>query len=405
MIDFELTDVQKNLREILRWFAKEKLRPVGLQADKTHEIPMEFFKEVMSMGIAGGSIPREMGGEGEGVAEEKTPKGEAQFGRIAVMAAEELAYGDAAVLISLPGPGLGAPPVRSMGTPEQQKRFFSIFQDKSEPKWGAFALTEPGAGSDVAGISATVRKEGDYYIINGTKSFITNGAKASWVVVFATVDKKLGRGGHRAFVVEKGTPGFRVGKIEEKMGLRAAETAELVFEDCKVPAENLLGGEEYYKAKEGFKGAMGTFDATRPAVGAMAVGIGRAAYEYVRDFIRENLELGRPLASYRAIKEELARMERELDTARALCWKAAWMLDLKKPNSKEASMAKAYSAQIAMRVCSKALELMGPFGVINDNPVEKWFRDIKVFDIFEGTGQIQRVVISKRLLGFRTTGD
>jgi acyl-CoA dehydrogenase len=399
MIDFELKEAQKNVRDMVHFFAETQIRPLSKEADRTGEVPREFLKMVAKMGIGAEPVPKEIGGEGEGVGEQKDKKGAPSTGRTSVIAAEEIAWGDAGIVLSLPGPGLGGPPVRIMGTPEQQKRFFGVFTKDDEPHWGAFALTEPGAGSDVAAISTTAVKDGNYYIINGTKQFITNGARADWNVVFATIDKKLGRAGHRAFVIEKGTPGFKVGKIEEKMGLRASETAELVFEDCRVHKDNLLGGEEYYAKKAGFKGAMGTFDASRPMVGAMAVGIARAAYEYSLNWVKENYMLSRPIPKYAIIKDMFATMARKIEAARLLCWKAAYMLDLKLPNAKEASMAKAYSAQIAMETCINAIQVMGSQGLSKDHLVEKWFRDIKVYDIFEGTGQVQRIVISRRLLG------
>lgn len=314
-----------------------------------------------------------------------------------MIGAEEMAWGDASVLLCLPGPGLGGPPVQFMGTPEQKERFFAVFQ-KPGLHYGAYGLTEPGAGSDVSAIRTTCRRDGNSWILNGRKCFITNGARADWVVIFATIDPSLGRAGHRAFVVEKGTPGFSVGKIEEKMGLRASETAELVLEECRVPHENLLGGDEYYRSKEGFMGAMKTFDATRPLVGAMAVGIARAAHDYVRDFVRENYVLSRPIPRYAQLATLLAENERLLDASRLLCWRAAWMADEGIPNAKEASMAKAYAARAAMKICSDAVTIMGAHGLEKHQFVEKWYRDIKVYDIFEGTAQIQRIVIAKRIL-------
>jgi acyl-CoA dehydrogenase len=284
-----------------------------------------------------------------------------------------------------------------MGTPEQKQRFFGIFK-KPGLHYGAYGLTEPGAGSDVSGIKSSCRKDGNQWILNGRKCFITNGGKADWVVIFATVDPSLGRAGHRAFVVEKGTPGFTCGKIEEKMGLRASETAELVLEDCRVPAENLLGGEQHYRGKEGFMGAMKTFDSSRPMVGSLGNGIARAAYEYARDFVRENYCLGRPIPRYHVLAETLAQDARLLDAARLMCWRAAWMADEGIPNAKEASMAKAYAARADMKICSDAVQILGAHGLEKHQFVEKWYRDIKVFDIFEGTGQIQRIVISKRIL-------
>jgi acyl-CoA dehydrogenase len=219
------------------------------------------------------------------------------------------------------------------------------------------------------------------------------------VVIFATVDPTQGRAGHRAFVVEKGTPGVICGKIEQKMGIRASETAELVLEDVRLPEENLLGGEEHYlRGKEGFMAAMKTFDSSRPMVGVLGVGIARAAYDHTREFVREHYELGRPIPRYAQLAEKLAEMKRLVDASRLMCWRAAWMADEGLPNAKEASMAKAYAARSAMHVCSSAVQILGAHGLEKQQWVEKWYRDIKVFDIFEGTGQIQRIVISKRIL-------
>jgi acyl-CoA dehydrogenase len=266
-------------------------------------------------------------------------------------------------------------------------------------KWGAYGLTEPGAGSDVASIRTSCRKDGDTWVLNGRKCYITNGARATWTVIFATIDPTLGRAGHRAFVVEKGTPGFSVGRIEDKMGLRASETAELVLEDCRVPADNLLGGEERYTSKEGFLTAMKTFDNTRPLVAAMAIGIGRAAYDYACDFAKENYALARHTPRYASVAEKLARVGQRLEAARLLTWRAAFLADEEQPNAKEASMSKAAAGQAAIAACITAIEICGAEGSISKDHqlLEKWFRDIKVYDIFEGTGQIQRIVISKRL--------
>src|SRR5204863_6476511 len=237
------------------------------QADREHKIPEDFLLRLAAMRgmLSQGEVPSEYGGEGGGVGEAKDKKGQSQKNRFAMIGAEEMAWGDISILMSLPGPGLGGPPVQFTGTPEQRARFFGVFK-KEGLHWGAYGLTEPGAGSDVAGIRTSCRRDGSHWVLNGRKCFITNGGKADWVVIFATVDPSLGRAGHRAFVVEKGTPGFYCGKIEEKMGLRASETAELVLEECRVPGENLLGGEAHYGqgSKEGFMAAMRTFDSSRP---------------------------------------------------------------------------------------------------------------------------------------------
>ena len=243
-------------------------------------------------------------------------------------------------------------------------------------------------------------RDGDEWVLNGSKIYCTNGARAEIVVVNATVDKSLGRQGQKFFVIEKGTPGFKVGKIEKKMGLTASETAEFTLEDCRVSMDHLLGGEAALEPKgSGFKGTMKAFDSSRPSVAAMALGIGRAAYEYVRDWVAAELPANGNLVRKAAIDQKLGQMKRELGAARSLVWQAAWMADNKIPNSKEASMSKAYAPQAALRACVGAIQIMGPEGYSKEHLVEKWFRDIKVYDIFEGTGQIQRVVISRNILG------
>ncbi|MCC7542218.1 MAG: acyl-CoA dehydrogenase family protein [Deltaproteobacteria bacterium] len=403
MIEFELTEKQRFVQQGAHMVAQTIIRPISLQADREHKIPEELLRNLAQMGSSMSAMPREMGGDEEvDPAKDEKAKKPRQANRMGVLGAEEIAWGDAAVLMTLPGPGLGAPPVRANGTKEQQERFFAPFRDTTVLRWGAYGLTEPGAGSDVAGIRTTCRKDGDHYVLNGRKCYITNGGRAIWTVIFATIDPALGRAGHRAFVVEKGTPGFVCSKIEDKIGLRASETAELTLEECRVHRDNLLGGEARYEGttKEGFMAAMKTFDSSRPMVGAMAIGIGRAAYEHARDFVKANYVLDRPIPRYRAIAEKLARCERRLAAARMLVWRAAWMADLGLANAKEASMAKAAGGQAAVQTCIDAIEICGAHGSIEDGEhafLAKWFRDIKVFDIFEGTGQIQRIVISKRL--------
>jgi acyl-CoA dehydrogenase len=393
-IDFELPDNLSNVRDMARWFAQTAVRPVAIEADRTGEVPESLLRQMKELGISGGAVFR---GEGAAGVSGNGDRKEKFVNRLAIVGVEELAWGDPAVMLSASGPGLGGPPVRFMGTEEQRRRFFGIF-DGDELRWGAYALTEPAAGSDVAGIRASCRKDGDEWVLNGVKCYITNGARASWVVCFATIDPKLGRGGHRAFVVEKGTPGFRVGRIEKKMGLRASETAELVFENCRVPSENLLGGEAHYERKEGFMAAMKTFDTTRPMVASMAVGIGRAAWEETQSFYKENYMVGRPIARYRRLAERLGSMKRRLDTARLMCWHAAWMADRGVANAKEAAMCKAYAPRVAQDIATGCLQILGAHGVADGSIVEKCFRDLKVYDIFEGTGQVQRIVISKRII-------
>jgi acyl-CoA dehydrogenase len=404
-IEFTLSRRQHEIKEAIHGLARSVIRPECLKWDREHGVPEPFLR---NLSMLAGS----MAGVGDHTRGEDDPttlashKASGEGGKksstnvTTIVAAEEMAWGDAGLLLCLPGPGLGGPPVRGSGTPEQKARFFAIFRDMSAKlQWGAYALTEPGAGSDVSGIRTTCRKDGKHWVIDGRKCYITNGARAAWNVVFATFDPTLGRAGHRAFVVEAGTPGFSVGRIEDKMGLRASETAELVFEECRVPEENLLGGEERYQSKEGFMTAMKTFDNTRPMVAAMAIGIGRAAYEYARDFVKDNYLLSRPIPRYAAIAERLSRVGRQLEAARMLTWRAGWLADQEIPNAKEASMSKAMGGQAAIRACIEAIEICGAEGSLarEHQLLEKWFRDIKVYDIFEGTGQIQRVVIAKRM--------
>jgi acyl-CoA dehydrogenase len=260
-------------------------------------------------------------------------------------------------------------------------------------------MTEPGAGSDVAAIQTTAVRDGDAWVLNGAKTFISNSMRADWIVVWATVDKSLGRGGHRAFVVERGTPGLEDMRYEHKMGLIAYESSSFTLRDCRVPALHLLGGEAHYAGRAGFKGAMKSFNATRPAIAVMAIGIARAAYDAAREFARTHYELDRPLPRYQRYREKLARMARKIEVGRMLCWRAAWMADHEQPNEIEASMAKAFCPAIAQEAASLAVEILGDAGVATEHHVEKLYRDVKAMDIVEGTGQIQRLVMARRLLG------
>ncbi|GAC1520470.1 MAG: acyl-CoA dehydrogenase family protein [Polyangiales bacterium] len=403
-MEFELNKKQLELKDALNQLGRFVIRPMSLQMDREGKTPDAFLQQFVAMSKSVRNDSDVAAAFGEGQREPATLDKPSQANRTAIVGAEELAWADAGVLLNLPGPGLGGPPVRATGTPEQKQRYFGMLDEadkRGELAWGAYGLTEPGAGSDVGGIRTACRRDGRSWVLNGRKCYITNGAKARWTVIFATVDPALGRAGHRAFVVEKGTPGFSVGKIEDKLGLRASETAELVLEDCRVPEENLLGGDAAYESRStGFQTAMKTFDATRPLVASMAIGIGRAAYEHARDAAKDRYMLGRPIPRYAALVEKLARMHRRLEAARMLVYKAAYMADTGQPNAKEASMSKAAAAQAATRACIDAIDVVGAEGTIarEDQLLEKWFRDIKVYDIFEGTGQIQRVVISKRIL-------
>lgn len=391
MIDFALDERVQGIEAFVHAFAETHLRPLAREADEKGVVEPHIIK--MLGEIAGNRatiVPEERAGEGE----DGRPR---IANMISIVGSEELAWGDAAVILNIPGAGLAGPSITAAGTPEQKKRFLEEVFASDQPKFGALAVTEPQAGSDVSNVQATAVRDGDEWVINGRKVFCTNGARADVLVVNATIDKSRGREGQKLFVILKGTPGLIVGKIEKKLGLTASETAELIFEDCRIPFDHILGGEEALKPVGGFKGTMKTFDASRPTVAAMAVGIGRAAFEYVRDWSASEV----PAHSRRRpfVEVKLATMERELEAARLLCRKAAWMADSRIPNSKEASMSKAYAPQAALRACIGAIEIMGPEGYSKEHLVEKWYRDIKVYDIFEGTGQINRVVISRQILG------
>jgi acyl-CoA dehydrogenase len=387
MIDFTLSKSQLAARDYAHQVALEEMRPISLECDRTERIPDSFFWNMQRRFWAGAAGQARM----QAQAEEEN-----QGNILSVLSQEEMAWGDAALSTAIPGPGLAAPPILSQGTPDQQMRFLGPYMD-GQLHWGALALTEPGIGSDVAGMSTTAVLDGDEWVINGHKHYITNGARADLIVTFATVDKSLGREGIRPFVVPKGTPGLIVGRIEEKMGLRASQTAELIFENCRIPKDNLLAGRESSK-KAGFKAAMGTLDATRPMVGALAVGIARAAYETTSEWVCKELPKGFSAYKRLEIENELEEFGQKIEMARFLVWRASWMADHRIPNSKEASMCKAYAGELVMKMTAAAVRITAS-GENSERKqfIAKWFRDAKVFDIFEGTAQIQRLVIARRL--------
>ncbi len=410
-MDFGLGDDARRRLSMLRSLGAEVFRPLGLEADRAGEpIPPEhpFFQRIVDLGLVSplagesrrGEASERDAGAGAGDVEAGPASGRVKrSARMAVLFAEEASYWDRGVAVTLPGPGLGGPPVQKMGTAAQQERFLSPFREKV-PRWGAFAMTEPGAGSDVAGIRTSAKRIDGGWVLNGAKTFISNAKRAEWVVVFATVDPALGRAGHRAFVVERGTPGFTITRVEKKMGLKAYESCSFTLEDCRVSGDHLLGGEAYYASREGFKGAMSAFNSSRALVAVMAIGIGRAAWDRARDFVRDHYDLGRPIPRYRRLLERLADVKRKLDAGRVLAWRGAWLLDHGRPNALEASMAKAHCPPAALEACRVAVEILGDAGVRQDELVEKLYRDVKAMDIVEGTQQIQRTIIARRLFGY-----
>ena len=395
-MNFTLDDELRKRLAGLRELGRAHIRPLGLEADRAgRPIPADhpFYAELLRLGLG---RTRWLGGEEEREEDQPSPGGRNHRPAITgVLLSEELAYWDRGVAVSFPGPGLGEPPLLAMGTPAQKQRFLAPFRAPDRPRWGSFAMTEPGAGSDVAAIRTSCRPDGDAWVLNGDKSFAANASRADWIVVWATVDPALGRAGHRAFVVERGTRGLGDFKIEKKMGLKAYESTSFTLRDCRVPAANLLGGEGLAKSRQaGFKGAMQSFNSTRPMIGAMAVGIGRAALDAALEFARAERRLGD-----RRVRERIERIHRRLRAARLLCWRAAWLADAGRPNILEASMAKAAAPGAALEATLLGMELLGEVGGRGDHLVEKLFRDVKAMDIVEGTGQIQRILMARQLVG------
>lgn len=308
------------------------------------------------------------------------------------LGAIELCYGDTGLLLTMPRQGLGNSAIAAVANDEQLERF--------KGKWAAMAITEPGCGSDSAAIRTTATKDGDHYILNGEKIFVTSGDRADCVVVWATLDKNLGRAAIKSFVVEKGTPGMTLARLEHKLGIKASDTAAFVFDNCRVPAANLLGNPEIDVAK-GFAGVMETFDNTRPLVAAMAVGCAKASLERTKELLKDHLDPDycTPPLNASHVAATVARMEAEWEASYLLTVKAAWMADNKQPNSKEASIAKAKAGRVGNEITLKCVELCAAVGYGEDELLEKWARDSKILDIFEGTQQIQQLIIARRLLG------
>lgn len=402
-LNFDPTEQQQAIVGFLNMFGRQVLRPAAIEYDKKeHEKPLDVIKQVHALiqSGAGGGLSRH-----KYDAEKAVDDGTRIKGVQGVLFAEEIAYGSAALMLSFPGPGLAGAAIAAAGTEAQKKKWLSRYAD-GEIRWGAMAYTEAGAGSDTGAIRTTAKRDGNSWVLNGRKIFCTNGASSDLVVVWASLDLSKGKEAIRAFVVEKGTPGFQIGSLEKKLGIRVSETAELILEDCRLPLDNILGeySEEPSDKTKGFKGAMATFDMTRPGVAAMAVGIARAALEYLEERLREEgwegPGYGRSRANLSAIDDAFLEMEAQIEAARLLARRAAWLLDQKQPNALEASMAKAKAGTVVVQVCAKAVELLGPDGLTRKHPVEMWLRDSKVYDIFEGTGQINRLVIARRWLGY-----
>lgn len=403
-ISFDPNPATVQGREEMHEIAVEHMRPWSRKYDDhEHEMPWEYVNPMWDR--ATGKSGKSEGGAGDGMV-------------TVCVQTEELCWGDAGLYLRTPSPLLGGSAVAAAGTPAQRERFLTPFRE-GKPKWGAMAITEPQAGSDAAAIETTAvfDEAANEWVLNGTKIFCTAGEGAleyegGLVVVWATVDKSAGRAGIKSFVVTAGTPGVSVVGCEKKLGIRASDTATLRLENCRVPADNLLGKAEVKKpganpsGDKGFKGAMATFDASRPIVAAMAVGVGRAALDFVKEELDRQgvpIRYDAPPREQTAIERDVIEMEGELQAARLLTWRAAKMLDRGQRNNLEASMAKAKAGLAVTKITQKAVELLGPLGYSKKLLVEKWMRDAKINDIYEGTQQINQLIIARRILDYSSS--
>lgn len=379
MVDFNLSEEQVALQRMAREFAEKEMKPNAAKYDKGEEFPEDVMKKAFEVGFLTCTIPKEYGG-----------------GRLSdidtVIISEELAVGCAGMYTTMMVNALAYTPIILFGTHEQKKKFLTPQTEKMS--FASFCLTEREAGSDAGSLKTKAEKVGSEYIINGSKCFISNAGIANLYVVFANSNPEKGARGISAFIVTRDTPGLTVGKVEDKMGHRASNTSELFFEDVKVPQENLLGKEGI-----GFLIAMRTLDRTRAPVGAAGVGVARAALQYAIEYAKTRIQFGKPVALFQNTAFKIAQMATEINAARHLVWHAAWLLDEGKPCGKESAMAKAFGSDVAMKVTTEALQILGGYGYMKDYPMEKLMRDAKLLQIYEGTNEIQRLVISREVIG------
>jgi acyl-CoA dehydrogenase len=378
MIDFSLTEEQAACQKLVRDFAQKEIVPIAPDLDREQRYSHEIVDKFFSIGLLHYLVPEKFGGPGLGTLD-------------GCIINEELGVACGGVAASLGGNILGLTPFLIAGDPSLKEELLT--QHTSGPNLTAFCLTEAEAGSDVSSLRTTAVREGDEYIINGTKRFISNGGVANLYAVFAAEDATLRHKGISAFMIPAGVKGIKHGKKEDKMGQRATDTREVIFENVRIPARYRLG-----QGMDGFKIAMQTLDESRPGVGAAAVGIARAAMEAAIKYAKERVQFGKPIASQQSIQFMLADMAKKVDAARLLCWHAAWMLDKGIRNSKEAAIAKCFAGDTAMEVTTDAVQIFGGYGYMKDYPVEKYMRDAKLHQIYEGTNQIQRLVIARQLL-------
>ncbi|WP_195958966.1 acyl-CoA dehydrogenase [Clostridium saudiense] len=374
-MNFGLTREQELVRQMVREFAVNEVKPIAAEIDETERFPMENVKKMAELGMMGIPFPKELGGAGGDVLSY-------------IITVEELSKvcGTTGVIVSA-HTSLCASLLYENGTPAQKEKYL-IPLAKGE-KIGAFGLTEPGAGTDAAGQQTTAVLDGDNYILNGSKIFITNGGVADTFIVFAMTDKSQGTRGISAFIVEKDFPGFSIGKKEDKLGIRASSTTELIFENCVVPKENLIG-----KEGKGFGIAMKTLDGGRIGIAAQALGIAEGAYEEAVKYMKERKQFGRPLSAFQGLQWMIAEMETKIEAAKLLVYKAAWLKQNKLPYSVDAAKAKLFAAEVAMDVTTKAVQIHGGYGYTKEYPVERMMRDAKITEIYEGTSEVQKMVIS-----------
>jgi len=379
VISFELTEELKALQDMAHSFAEKEMRPKAAIYDREEKFPDEVMQKAFEAGFLTCNVPVEYGGGGLSDLE------------VAIIS-EELAWGCAGMYTTMMANSLAFTPIILFGSEEQKQKFLTPFTRKMA--FASYCLTEREAGSDTSAIKTIARKDGSDYLLNGSKCFITNGGVASLYVVFANAAPEKGARGITAFIVPRETPGVSIGKIEDKMGHRASNTAEIFFEDVRVPAENIIG-----RVGQGFLIAMRTFDRTRSAVGAAGVGLARAALEYAVDYAKTRVQFGQPIATFQAVAFKIAQMAMEIEAARLLVWKAAWMVDKGLPCGLNSAMAKCFGSDLAMWASLEALQILGGYGYMKDYPVEKLVRDAKLLQIYEGTNEIQRLVISREVIG------
>ena len=378
-MDYLLTDEQKMIKELARKIAEEKVRPVAAKHDETEEYPWDIMKILAQSDLFSIFVPTEYGGTGAGVLE-------------LCLVTEELSRACGGIAVCYAASALGTFPIILFGNEEQKKKYLPDLA--SGNKIAGFGITEPEAGSDASAIKTTAKKEGNHYILNGLKHFITNGGDAQTYVIIAMTDKSKGARGASAFIVEKGTPGFTFGKKEEKLGIRASSTRELIFTDCKVPKENLLA-----KEGMGFIVTMKTFDMSRPGVAAQAVGIAQGSLEVAVRYAKERHQFGKSISSFQGIQWMLADMATAVEAARALVYACAREIDTRvKDVARDSAMAKLFATDVAMKVTTDAVQILGGYGYMKDYPAEKYMRDAKITQIYEGTNQIQRNIIALQLI-------